>query len=64
MKKAKLRLGIFDEQAQESLLFRHKKEVQKIPFLVSKTRKTKTPFQNFLFPAFIRSIPRLLMSSI
>lgn len=38
--KPKPRLGIFDEQDQKSLLFRHKKRNFLDPFLVSKTRKT------------------------
>ena len=49
-----LRIQIFNEWDQESLLFRHKKEVQKISFLVPKTRKTirNNTSQNSLFSLF------------
>lgn len=47
--KLKTRLGIIEEQDQESLLFRHKKEFRKFPFLCRRLLEKR-----ILSPSIIR----------
>lgn len=62
-KKLKLRIGIFNERDQESLLIRHKKGLWKIPFLVSRTRRRVTPPLKSFVPLIYTLVYRFIFSA-